>query len=89
MTTIVVDPKKFEIFKEIKSRDFKDFSAEQPYHNAMHWFDAVLASHHWTIPEMAAALEGKGQVVYNTLKKTNGEQLPKCMDHNLCNSGDP
>lgn len=63
MTTFVVDPKKFEIFKEINGRDYKNFVAEQPYHHAMHWFSAVVASCKWTTPEMAAALEGKDQVI--------------------------
>ncbi len=63
MTTFVVDPKKFEIFKDINSRDYKNFVAEQPYVHAMHWFSAVVASRKWTTPEKAAAIGGKGQVI--------------------------
>ena len=59
MTSFVVDPKKFEIFKEVLLRHYKNFKADQPYSHASHYFRAVLASHNWTIPEIAVAMEGK------------------------------
>ena len=64
ITSFIVDPKKFEIFKEKKRRYFKNFEAGQPYHHAIHWFKAIVGNSFWTDPEIAAALEGKNMEYY-------------------------
>ena len=58
----VVDPKKFNIFKEALSRKFNNFRAEQPYSHAFYYGEMLLDSQFWTVEEAGGALEGEGGV---------------------------
>lgn len=64
MTHFIVDPKKFDIFKELLGRKFKNFKAEQPHSHATYYTSIVLDSQAWTVDQAAAGLEG------NTIMKT-------------------
>ena len=55
-----VDPKRFAVYKEIMSRQLKDFKAEQPHQHAIYYTSILLDSHTWTKEDLAEALEGKG-----------------------------
>ncbi len=57
MTHFVVDAKRFEIFKEIISRNLKNFRAEQPHTHAMYFCNVILESCAWTREELAEAIE--------------------------------
>lgn len=59
MSQFTVDPKRFDVFKELLSRQLHNFRAEQPYSHAVYYGDVLLDNHVWTKEEMAEALTGQ------------------------------
>ena len=67
MMQFSVDPKRFEIYKEIVLRQLRNFKAEQPYKHAMFYNALLLDSVAWTKEELAEALEGLcGQIYFDS-----------------------
>ena len=54
-----VDPKRFSIYKEVMTRQLRDFKAEQPHRHAIYYTSILLDSHAWTKEDLAEALEGE------------------------------
>ena len=55
----IVDPKRFDVFKELLTRQLHNFRAEQPYSHAVYYGDVLLDSLVWTKEELAEALNGE------------------------------
>ena len=66
MTNFTVDRKRFEIFKEMLSRQLKNFRAEQPHTHAMYYTGIILDSMAWTRSQIAEALESTYLCVLET-----------------------
>lgn len=58
MTQFTVDFKRFEIHKELLSRQLRNFKAEQPYMHAVYYNNMLLDNKFWTKEELAEAIEG-------------------------------
>lgn len=58
MTQFSVDPKRFDIYKEMVLRGLRNFRAEQPYSHALFYTNLLLDSVVWTKEELIEALEG-------------------------------
>ena len=59
MSHFTVDPKRFDVFKELLARQLHNFRAEQPYSHAVYYGDVLLDNMVWTKEEMAEALGGQ------------------------------
>ena len=63
MAHFTVEPKRFEIFKEMMLRHLRNFRAEQPHTHAIYYCNVILESKVWTRQQLADALKGKQQYV--------------------------
>ncbi|CAG2227488.1 IDE [Mytilus edulis] len=57
MTTFKVDPKRFEIYKEMYTRSLKNFSAEQPHQHAIYYTSVLMSEFMWTKDELLQCVD--------------------------------
>lgn len=57
MTSFKVDPKRFEIFKEMYTRSLKNFSAEQPHQHAIYYTSVLMSEFMWTKEELLQCVD--------------------------------
>ncbi|GFO42674.1 insulin-degrading enzyme [Plakobranchus ocellatus] len=57
MATFVVDPTRLAIFKELHSRNLKNFEAEQPHQHAVFYTSMLTSEVLWTKDELLQALD--------------------------------
>ncbi|VDI53787.1 insulysin [Mytilus galloprovincialis] len=57
MTTFKVDPKRFEIDKEMYTRSLKNFSAEQPHKHAIYYTSVLMSEFMWTKDELLQCVD--------------------------------
>ncbi|GFS16143.1 insulin-degrading enzyme-like [Elysia marginata] len=57
MATFVVDPNRLAIFKEMHSRNLKNFQAEQPHQHAVFYTNMLTSEVLWTKDELLQALD--------------------------------
>ena len=58
MSQFTINPKRFDAFKELLTRELHNFRAEQPYSHAVYYGDVLMDNVVWTKEEMAEALAG-------------------------------
>lgn len=61
LTKFTVDHKRFEIQKELLTRQLRNFKAEQPHTHAMYYVTVLMDNVIWTKEELALALDGVGK----------------------------
>ncbi|KAL5021570.1 hypothetical protein ScPMuIL_000725 [Solemya velum] len=57
LTSFQVDPKRYEILKELFTRSLRNFNAEQPHQHAMYYTSVLMSEIMWTKDEMLEAME--------------------------------
>ncbi|KAL4232280.1 hypothetical protein ACF0H5_009851 [Mactra antiquata] len=57
MVSFKIDPKRFEILKEMYCRSLKNFHAEQPHQHAVYFTSVVMSELLWTQEELLDSLE--------------------------------
>lgn len=80
MTNFEIDPKRFEILKEIYIRGLKNFETEQPYQHANYYLAVLLAEQSWSKTELleatdAVTIEALDTFIKQLLSKMHVESL--------------
>ncbi|XP_064631223.1 insulin-degrading enzyme-like isoform X2 [Lineus longissimus] len=79
-TSFDIDPKRFQILKEVYGRGLKNFKAEQPHQHALYYTTVVVMEQIWTKDELLEALE---DMTVETLKLYISKFLSKLFIESL------